>query len=140
MVGANPSALREDVSNNKKGRWAIVAFRLAGRGFGQSVLGAWGTVGKGPVRFPVSTSILVRIVRYRALVLAAMLPKVQCDCRVIMMMYCGDPVAAWSVASSDSDSGQGPPCEETGQLGPGCTTATTTRRERNKSAFLVWPK
>lgn len=30
---------------------AIVAFRLAGRGFGQSVLGAWGTVGEGPVRF-----------------------------------------------------------------------------------------
>lgn len=30
---------------------AIVAFRLAGRGFGLTVLGAWGTVGKGPVCF-----------------------------------------------------------------------------------------
>lgn len=61
------------------------------------------------------------------------------------MMYCGDPVAAWTVASSDSDSGQGPPCEEAGHPGAGLHHSNNNKVSgcqwcRRNRMCLFWPR
>lgn len=116
---------REDgnrrLSSRRTGIWSDRAGRLGDRGKGTRLL-----------RFPVSTSILVLKYGTGPLVLAVMLPKVLCGLQSDNDVL-WEPVAAWSVASSDSDSGQGPPCEEAGQLGPHCTA--TTRREQEQKCL-----